>query len=180
MDSDLNSPPIFYEIFHVGAGSDSELSDVLFTTDLSMDPNEDPQIMSPKDGTRTSFIGVVRYFFVKYYMVFGSFDRLKLCKSCEKLFLEKKLGHREFCSGLCRKKYHDALQSPEKRLCRERQNSWIRYQFNFHKVLKTKHKLMRFTVQKFECETCKKCLESGDCQVLRDKNDEAFKIIDSV
>ena len=170
--SDLNSPPLFYETFEVAPENNSEFYSQLVTTDLPLDPNEDSPIMSPKDAVQCSFIGVIRYFLVKYWVVFGSFERLKACNRCKKLLFEKKLGAREFCSGLCRKQYHDASQPREKRLCRERQNFWIR-----SGVGKLTDYRQHYTVSRDDCEKCKTCSPSGSCPVLNQKQKKTIQEI---
>jgi hypothetical protein len=166
MESDLNAPPAFYERFEIDLNSRSEIYSALQTYDLPLDPNIDSLIISPKDGEATSFAGVVLYFLVKYHLVFGSFERLKACNFCGSLFLERKLGAREFCSSLCRKQYHDALQPREKRLCRERQNFWISARVSSGRA---------YHVYQDDCEMCNDYAKSGLCPVLKRKNKDTLQ-----
>jgi hypothetical protein len=92
-----------------------------------------------------------------------------VCRQCGKLFFEKKLGAGLYCSPLCRKRYNDSLQQRDRRLCRERQNQWIRYRRLFHDWPKF------YTLQKDSCAYCPGNVESGKCPELIRKNAEAFK-----
>lgn len=122
--------------------------------------------------TTSSFFDVIAYLLIRYEWLFGSFERVKVCKQCDRLFFEKRLGAREFCSGLCRKHYNDSLQVPEKRLCRERQNQWIFYKYNnisgFPKV---------YRLQKDDCNKCNGVTPSGKCPALMKKNPKAVKFL---
>jgi hypothetical protein len=167
--ADLNPPPPYYETFQIGGGTYTQFLDALSTTDIPQDIYMHSPIASPKDGQESSFIGVVKYFLVKYCLAFGSFARLKPCKECGGLFVEKRKGQRDFCSGLCRKRHHDKLQPREKRLCRERQNAWInskRKQGNPYHVYMD------------DCKECQGPYPSGSCPVLRSKNEETFEGLD--
>ena len=83
---------------------------------------------SPGHSDALGFPDFVQGMLIGFQAVFGSFERVKICKykECRKLFMEKRLGKRDFCSPTCKKKYNDTLQSRAKRLCRERQNAWLR------------------------------------------------------
>lgn len=173
VDVDLSSPPSYYETFVVDYNSRGEF-DLTFGRPL-FDPNykfKHNQITSPRDGVRIPFFDVVRYIFAKYAFLFGSFDRLKCCQHCSRLFYEIKAGHGKFCSGRCRKAAHDSLEPRAIRLCRERQNRWIRYHvFQAAKDINIKH---AYLVAKDECSSCKGPLASGQCPPLKEKNSVAF------
>ena len=159
----LNRPPEYFESFQLTVNSsDSDLIGFL--------PESDGRISSPGHiNEKAGFIHAVKYLLVKYQYLFGSFERLKVCNHCGKLFFEKKLGAGLYCSSLCRKKYFDSLQPPEKRKCRERQNGWIRYRHLFHGWDRP------FTLQKDDCLSCSGTTVSGKCPELIKKNKTAFE-----
>jgi hypothetical protein len=171
---DLNKMPSSFDSFVLGL-HDSSLFDVATTNYNLYSDNEDRRhIFSPGySKSRISISDAIIYILVKYQWLFGSFERVKICKQCEKLFLEKRLGIREFCGGTCRKRYNDSLQAPEKRLCRERQNQWITYKHNnltgFPPV---------FRLQKNDCAKCNGTAESGKCPMLIKKNKKAMQFLE--
>jgi len=159
----LNEPPNEYESFRLQVMSDCALDNEFI----------------PKNGAIIScpgyieqeipFIEAVQYLLVKYQFLLGSFERVKVCKQCCKLFVEKKLGAGQYCNGTCRKTHFDSMQPEEKRLCRERQNAWIRYRelhYYWPKV---------YNIQKDDCLSCSDIVESGDCPVLIKKNKRSFE-----
>jgi len=123
----------------------------------------------------SSFFDVIAYLLIRYEWLFESFERAKVCKQCGKLFFEKRLGAREFCGGTCRKRYHDSLQAPEKRECRNRQNQWIGYQHN--NVLGCPEV---FRLQKDDCNQCTGTTPSGKCPALIKKNPKAYKFLNKL
>jgi hypothetical protein len=106
---------------------------------------------------------------IRYQYLFGSFKRVKVCKQCGNLFFEKRLGAREFCSGLCRKHYNDNLQPPESRHCRDRQNQWMD-----NKSRKIFSVSSIYRVQRDDCAECDGTKKSGECPALIKKNKKAF------
>ena len=119
--------------------------------------------------------------FFGFYVAFGSFKRIKLCKnkSCEKLFVEKRLGSKEFCCDICRKKHYDSLQDPAKRLCREKQNAWIRIKLSpvFTKRRPILQSLPEYHVFKDDCDLCVNPVKGGLCKKLEDKYGDKHKKI---
>jgi hypothetical protein len=159
----LNEPPDEYECFRLLVIRGSALDEEFLLEDgltISCPGYFKPEI---------SFRSAVKYILVKYQYLFESFERIKICKQCEKLFVEKKLGAGEYCGGTCRKRHYDSLQPEEKRLCRERQNAWIRYRRLFHDWPRV------FTLQKDDCLNCPGTVESGRCPVLIRKNKRGFE-----
>jgi hypothetical protein len=162
----LNQPCHKFESFQVSVNGDSHLYENLF--------EEKGGRISAIGYIRpdASFLHAIKFILVKYQYLMGSYERLKLCNQCEKLFLEKKIGSKEYCSPSCRKKYYDALQIPEIRKCRERQNAWIRYKYK-NIVLVPRI----YYLHKDECDGCTGAVKGGDCKMLRNKNKKAFKVI---
>lgn len=109
------------------------------------------------------FIQIIRSLYIIYQIEFGSYDRIKLCAYCKKMFLEKKKGAAVFCNGRCRKKDYDDRQPLEKKLCRERQNAWIRNRFLGRPV-------QAYYAGKHECLNCGSPVKSGECPVILEKN----------
>ena len=159
----LNEPPAEYESFVLQMNSDCALDKEFYLEDGAM--ISCPGYIKPN----ISFTKTVKYLLVKYQFLFGSFERVKICKQCSKLFVEKKLGAGEYCNGTCRKKHHDSLQPKEKRLCLGRQNKWINYQ-EIHKYWSKV-----FNVQKDDCLNCTDIEETGKCPVLIKKNKRNFE-----
>ncbi len=89
----LNEQPDEYESFRLLVTRDSALDKEFLLEDGAT--ISCPGYLKPE----ISFRSAVKYILVKYQFLFGSFERIKICKQCEKLFVEKKLGAREYCSG---------------------------------------------------------------------------------
>lgn len=119
------------------------------------------------------FIDAVKSIIVNFHFAFDGFNRLKLCKNCQKLIFEKREGYREFCDVICRRNFHIKAEPRNKRLCRERQNAWIRNRFSgLHQVK---------SVQRSECEICAQVKESGKCETLINKYSRSLqKIIKNI
>ena len=73
--------------------------------------------------------------------------------------LEKKLESKIFCNNACRSKW-DKQTGGVQRLCRDRQNAWIKNH--------TEGKY--YTVQKFQCEKCANTEKGGNCNILIEIN----------
>ena len=160
-----NPSQVEYDNYHLSGNRPSSLVEELFR-DIGT------KIWHPKFfSSSSSFKDVIRYLLVKYQYIFGSYERIKLCCQCGKLFFERKLGAGFYCSGTCRKRYYDALQPKGKRLCRERQNAWIRYRQLFHNWPRV------FTLQRDDCLNCSETVESGKCPALIRKNKHVIEKI---
>lgn len=106
-----------------------------------------------------------KFLLVKYGFLFGSFDRIKICKNCGKLFFEKKKGAGTFCGDGCRLHRHIELEDPKKHSCRNRQNRWLGRRFSTPDY-----------VGKDECESCSEWkTQSGSCPILTKKNENLLK-----
>ena len=159
----LNELPAEYESFRLQVNRDCALDKEFVLEDAGT--ISCPGYIKPE----ISFTKTIKYLLVKYQFLMESFERVKICKQCKKLFVEKKLGAKEYCSGTCRKKHHDSLQPKEKRLCRERQNKWINYQSLFNDWGRV------YTIQKDDCLDCTAAAESGKCPALIKKNKRNFE-----
>lgn len=124
---------------------------------LLLEPQEELfyQIPSINFLSWTSLISLIRAVLVSFHLSFGSFERLKLCKKCQKMFFEKRKGAREFCSNSCRVMFNAATESEDKRLCRQRQKKYLQY-----------HDSYSFPIYKDACAGCTMPVESGKCQVV--------------
>ena len=119
---------------------------------------------------KSTFIDLLQYFFAKYIDVFGSFDRIAQCgyEPCGKLFFDFRSGRRHFCSGLCRKKAHDALRDPVKLRCQNKQNVWIRRKSD-------ELSIKPYTVYKDRCDRCDHPVDKGGlCPVLCGGNKKMY------
>jgi len=117
-----------------------------------------------------TFIDLLQYFFAKYIDAFGSFDRITQCKyePCKKMIFDIRCGRRHFCSDLCRKKAHDALQDSDKLHCQNKQNVWIRRKSDELSV-------NPFTVYKQFCDQCDHPVAKGGlCPILCDRNKKMY------
>lgn len=158
-----------FEAFTIGTNSNSVLEDAFF-------PADEDRVSCPgfvQD--ETSFIEVIHFALVKYQYLFESFERVKICKQCGKLFWEKRLGTKEFCGGTCRKRYNDSLQSPDIRLCRERQNAWITRMGVEIVSMPSVYRL-----QKDDCDGCTRQCKGGACARLAEKNPKGFSVLKKV
>jgi hypothetical protein len=157
---DLNAPPPYYDLI--------KFTCIPISISRYFRPSEVVSSIVSSPGylkEKTDFIDVIKYILVKYVSLFGSFNRIKVCKNCGKLFLEKKYGHGIFCNTLCRVNFH--IESEDKNIfrCRARQNRWA------------ERNLTRpYNVQKGDCRGCinhpvaEKIPKGGKCALLLDKN----------
>lgn len=126
-----------------------------------------------------SFSDMVRLLLIYYHLAFGSFERIKICgyKHCSKLFVEKKLGEKQFCSDSCRVKHNQASKPTGMFKCKARQNQWIDNRNAYDERLGDIPRV--FHVYLFDCEKkeCKNYPEGGQCPILKDKNKIAFEQI---
>jgi hypothetical protein len=124
----LNDDPAKFDSFILGTHDYESALEIFAAENYDIDNPERSwkKVYSPGFSNKTvSLTDVLIYILIRYQYLFGSFKRVKVCKQCGNLFFEKRLGAREFCSGLCRKHYNDNLQPPESRHCRDRQNQWM-------------------------------------------------------
>jgi hypothetical protein len=159
---DLNIPPPYYELFQVSCKPVYPLGRY-FPHGVTV---SSPGYLKEK----TEFIDVIKYILVKYVSLFGSFNRIKVCKNCGKLFLEKKYGYGIFCNVRCRVNYHIEAEPKNIFRCRARQNRWA------GRIL-----LTPYTVLKEECEKCEnlpiaeKEPKGGKCIQILHKNANALE-----
>ncbi len=176
----LVSHPIYREIIHFRAYGGSNFVNTLYHSF----PVSDKQITPPlKIKRKNRFLDLLQYFFVKYIDVFDSFDRIALCdyKPCGKLVYKIRYDKRKFCCDKCKLDNHKALQDNDKRLCKEKQNTWIRRKFTFEFTTRHKNEIREkpYTVLKSRCDKCNGPVDKGGlCPILRDLNEKAFKIFE--
>lgn len=110
---------------------------------------------------------------INFNALFDNFSRVKSCKYCEKIFVEKREGQL-YCSEYCRKKnFYYKIEPRERIKCRGRQNRWIRSHYNSQSHFST--------LGKSECDKCESYLQNkpfpkwGACKILKDKNPETFR-----
>ena len=134
---------------------------------LRIEPREDPIYIIPSIDHQswTSFVQIIRSILVHFHVSFGNFERIKTCESCEHLFFEERKGRRMFCSALCKKHHIDSQESKEKRLCRERQNAWMR-----------KKTSDSFRITKSDCGKCYAWKSTGNCQHAKKYQPKCFKL----
>ncbi len=90
IDMTLNEPPDEYESFRLQMMSDCALDKEFYLEDGSM--ISCPGYIKPN----ISFTKTVKYLLVKYQFLMESFERVKICKQCSKLFVEKMKGALRF------------------------------------------------------------------------------------
>lgn len=182
--SNLSQLPNYHETFHVDLNFDSHLVYTLSASGphiIADLPDQLEVIESPSPAKETSFCDAIRYVIAKFYTIFGSFDRIKVClnNDCQKLFVEEKLG--TFCCNMkCRMKYNVNRQPKQIRLCRERQNNWLRNQLKRKDItIKDIDNLQDPNhVHKSDCDNCIKQMKSGHCLCLQNKNSKSLLIIE--
>lgn len=162
-----------YRLFHVRALTD--FGALL----LRQEPQEDPSYAIPSVNFQSwiSFVQMVRAILVNFHFSFGGFNRIKSCRQCGKLTFEKKGRSKFYCSKECTKKHSDASQPSTMRLCRERQNTWIRSQYAMNKDWGSAD-IEPETIKKNECVKCERHVDKpggGDCALLCRKNLQAFQ-----
>jgi len=166
---DLGEPSCIREVFYPDIDFDSHLIYTLSSLRTNLASENEEVITSPPPSEQTSFCDAIRYVIAKYYTVFGSFNRIKICKSdtCERSFIEKKIGSKLFCSNKCRMEYNATHQPQDTLNCRNRQNQWIRNKLGRRDV---ELGIIPDHVHKEECDECREPMESGQCPVLIRRN----------
>lgn len=185
---DLSEHSAARETFQTDFDFDSHLIYTLtrFGPEYAINKTEE-LITSPRPDDHTSFSDVVRYILAKFYTIFGSLDRIKVCKedSCGRLFVERKLGSKQFCSNKCRMKYNADHQPERVKKCRDRQNQWLRNQLHRKDVIFQEEGTGKMLpppspnhVQKKECDECRQQMKTGLCEMVKSKNAEALQIVE--
>lgn len=105
---------------------------------------------------------IVASIFINYHIYFGDLKRLKLCRTCSKMFLEAKTNT-EYCSKPCRKKgwtWNKKNSTYAKIKCRERQKQFFNYKED-----------VELQWEKADCDQCvlDQLPEGGKCSKWRDK-----------
>ena len=166
--SDVSIRSVNYRIMDVQSVSE-------FGTSLLLtEPQEDPRYSIPSINfsSWSSFVQIVRAILVNFHFAFGNFERIKTCSYCRRLIFAKNVKKKSFCSPKCKTNFNRESESRENRLCRERQNAWLRY-----KVVRLSKRFHAGRVTKSDCEGCGLCPKSGECQVLKKLNKEAFRMM---
>jgi len=159
---DVNAAPPYYEIFEVRSSSVQGWKDAFPDTNPTKRTVSSPGYLNKE----TDFFDVIKYILVKYFSLFGSFDRIKVCKNCNRMFLEKKYGYSIYCSDKCRVNFNVASEPKEIIRCRARQNRWLGRKL-----------LTPDTIKKDDCENCqeqKSKLKGGTCPKVQEKNKKAL------
>lgn len=118
----------------------------------------------------TSFVQIARAVLVNFHISFGSYERIKNCLECGKIFFEKKKASGLYCGVKCKSEYNIKLLSPEKRRCMEKQNIWIRREFGNPKYAIETDEFAIDSMKRSDCRKCDKCQKGGHCSVLINKN----------
>jgi|GEM_PF-3623000 len=174
--SDLNQLPCLQEVFNIDINLDSSLHYSLSSFDSITASEHDNIVVSPQLNKKTTLSDAIRYIMAKFYTLFGSFNRIKVClnENCKKLIIEKKYEAKLFCNKECRMIYNAYHQPREIRLCRERQNQWLRNKLNGNDISPD---IAPDHVHKEHCNTCKKVMKSGLCSILIKRNSKAIREI---
>ena len=186
VDPRLDALPDSSQVFNVLPNYDQssrcELANILF-------PKQSyplVRIPTPCMDTRTDdFIDLVRYVFVKYHHLFGSFKHIKICGylGCRKLYME--LRERKRDAGFCRNNncrvMHHRKKDSDRYTCRDRQNAWIRSKIKNTKILFDESEVPpAYHVYQDECVDCDlHQLKGGRCPKLIEKNIMAMKEIEN-
>jgi len=108
---------------------------LLFTKPKELPPTVVPSLEFPHWG---SFVQFVRAVLVGFHVVFGSYDRLKICPVCRRMSFEKRKGQRQFCSDACRRKHFvNTLEPKEKVRCRSKHNARLERSGKIDRIGKT-------------------------------------------
>lgn len=155
--------------------SDMQLARLL----ILMEPTENEFFIIP-DITNwpwSSFTQIFRSLIITYHYEFGNLAKIKACKQCGKMFIEKQTGMREYCSPACRKKIHTLSLNPNTTKCLQRQNAFINYHF---RELTDKDKPRPHLIYIEDCNDCagrNNLPKGGHCRILIERNTELLKLI---
>ena len=189
LDADLNVniSKSYYDTFYVNFDFKCNLVLPLSKLGVNILDDQDEEITPPRSGDTTEFTDVIRYIFAKYYYLFGSFDRVKICiyPPCRRLFMEKKEGASQFCSRNCRHYNFYVQLNDDQKNCMLRQNAWIKKFFNepitvsliknekLHAQIPQNPSIM----YRDDCKTCKKQFDTGLCPELCRRNKKTLNIL---
>jgi len=131
---------------------------LLFTKPKELPPTVVPSLEFPH---WSSFVQFVRAVLVGFHVVFGSYDRLKICPVCRRMSFEKRKGQRQFCSDVCRRLHFKSVLEPQEKVrCRNKHNARLDRSGKKDRVGKT------------QCEDCDQYTLSSkeqSCPALRTK-----------
>ena len=125
----------------------------------------------------SSFTQIFRSLIVTYHYEFGNLARIRACKRCGVMFIEKQKGRRDYCSSACRKKIHTLSLNPNITKCLQRQNAFINYHF---RELTDKDKPRPHLIYIEDCNDCagrNNLPKGGHCRILIERNTELLKLI---
>lgn len=153
-------PPFLYESISVTYNTASQ-----FFKSLNLQ-SPDEKILSQSSGG-TYFIDHIKYIFATYIALFGSFDRIKICRNCGHFFYQKKYGYGIFCNTRCRVNFHVASEPKNILLCRARQNRWLDRKLRIPD-----------TIKKDDCKKCRKWKsKGGKCEKVQEKNEKKLNAL---
>lgn len=168
-EGDFNNPN-YYETFDARPNKGSSLA-ILLIKDGNITTPGYPEPIN-------RFTDVIRYTLVKYLYLHGSLDRIKICKTCDRLFPERKYGFGIFCSDHCRGSHHVEKEAEQVKECRDRQNAVLRRVYDRpiteedlkQEHMKKKRTEFRSYLGKYDCQGCEERHDSGECPILHRKN----------
>lgn len=120
-----------------------------------------------------SFIQIARAVLINFHITFGTYERIKKCRECGKLFFEKKKGSGLYCSLLCKKKYNDKLLG-DKHQCMQKQNRQIDRLYTNKNI--RSDKIKPHHLYKYQCTKCQinPKPKGGNCPILIKLNEALF------
>lgn len=172
----LRSYPDYEEIFRLDVDPESNLFEAFYTG--SQLQEETYSVKTPAFKGSISLHEAIQYIVSKFYTHFGSFERLKVCRYCQRIFLEERSGRGLFCSTQCKQEFHRKSDT-EILKCRNRQNQWIRSQIDFNKKLRRiADQLKPITIVKSDCIKCSgPVAKKMRCPILERKNTRIFNLL---
>ena len=142
---------------------------------LYMDSIDDPyytpcNVPDIYNNSWLSLTQIVKALLVHYYLAFGSYKRLKLCRHCGSLLLEQRSGRKKYCGDACRKSFYILRNNLDKMRCLARQNKYVANRYDCMSQKDIPHLLNRD-----HCILCEEVKPGGKCETLIKLNQTYFR-----
>jgi hypothetical protein len=154
---------------------------------LYIEPTQKPinHIQSIRNTDLSSFIKIIRSILVHFYIAFGGYNRIIVCKQCGSLCYDDREGRKEYCNGSCRAAYFRGQEDDNRRRCRHRQNKRLLTVHEYFYNLDDRTKEMMYSPRNITIENCEKCtiwnttddVNFKSCGGWHQRNKELFEAV---
>ncbi|MFW5720626.1 MAG: hypothetical protein ACOCXT_06400 [Candidatus Dojkabacteria bacterium] len=144
---------------------------------IILNSNEPRKVFDIYHASWCSFEEIFISFFTDYHLLFGSFEKIKICNACEKLYLEKRRNRSKYCSDTCRSSARSNLG--DRSNCQQRQRVYLNSAYD-----RVKNHWPKFPGN----DDCRKCQidqqqnrkVGGECPVVKKNNKQLIEEYEKV